>query len=83
MKSKIRFVFPLIIVLLAHVPKKCHFHLFQVFGPFPYLNLQEKYDVDLTMGDKKVVIYVPQEYHKDILKDFKGKPLKITTEEAI
>jgi hypothetical protein len=36
-----------------------------------------------TMGDKKVVIYVPQEYHKDILKDFKGKPLKITIEEAI
>ena len=36
-----------------------------------------------TMGDKKVVIYVPQEYHTDILKDFKGKPLKITIEEAI
>lgn len=36
-----------------------------------------------TMGDKKVVIYVAQEYHKDILKDFKGKPLKITIEEAI
>ncbi len=35
------------------------------------------------MGDKKVVIYVPQEYHKDILKDFKGKPLKITIEDAI
>jgi hypothetical protein len=36
-----------------------------------------------TMGDKKVVIYVPQEYHKDILQNFKGKALKITIEEAI
>ena len=36
-----------------------------------------------TMGDKKVVIYVPQEYHKEILENFKGKALKITIEEAI
>ena len=36
-----------------------------------------------TMGDKKVVIYVPQEYHKEILQNFKGKALKITVEEAI
>ena len=36
-----------------------------------------------TMGDKKVVIYVPQEYHKEILTNFKGKALKITIEEAI
>ncbi|HZB64718.1 MAG TPA: hypothetical protein VE307_05350 [Nitrososphaeraceae archaeon] len=36
-----------------------------------------------TMGEKKVVIYVPQEYHKDILQNFKGKALKITIEEAI
>jgi hypothetical protein len=36
-----------------------------------------------TMGDKKVVIYVPQEYHKEILQNFKGKFLKITIEEAI
>ncbi len=36
-----------------------------------------------TMGDKKVVIYVPQEYHKEILQNFKGKALKITIEEAI
>ena len=36
-----------------------------------------------TMGDKKVVIYVPQEYHKDILQNFKGKAVKITVEEAI
>ena len=35
------------------------------------------------MGEKKVVIYVPQEYHKDILQNFKGKSLKITIEEAI
>ena len=36
-----------------------------------------------TMGDKKVVIYVPQEHHEEILKNFKGRPLKITIEEAI
>ena len=36
-----------------------------------------------TMGNKKVVIYVPQEYHKEILQNFKGKALKITIEEAI
>jgi len=36
-----------------------------------------------TMGEKKVVIYVPQEYHEQILSKFKGKPLKITVEEAL
>jgi hypothetical protein len=36
-----------------------------------------------TMGNKKVVIYVPQEYHEEILTNFKGRPLKITVEEAI
>jgi hypothetical protein len=36
-----------------------------------------------TMGDKKVVIYIPQEYHDQVLTNFKGKPLKITIEEAI
>jgi hypothetical protein len=36
-----------------------------------------------TMGEKKVVIYVPQEHHKEVLKNFKGKALKITVEEAI
>jgi hypothetical protein len=36
-----------------------------------------------TMGEKKVVIYIPQDYHKDMLKSFKGKALKITVEEAI
>lgn len=36
-----------------------------------------------TMGEKKVVIYVPQDYHQEILKNFKGKPLRITIEEAL
>jgi hypothetical protein len=36
-----------------------------------------------TMGDKKVIIYIPQEHHKEVLTNFKGKPLKITIEEAI
>ena len=36
-----------------------------------------------TMGEKKVVIYVPQAYHEEILKNFKGMALKITVEEAI
>ena len=36
-----------------------------------------------TMGNKKVVIYILQEYHKEILTNFKGKALKITIEEAI
>jgi|SoiMethySBSTD1v2_1073268.scaffolds.fasta_scaffold706197_2 hypothetical protein len=36
-----------------------------------------------TMGDKKVVVYIPQEYHKEVLQNFKGKALKITIEEAI
>lgn len=36
-----------------------------------------------TMGEKKLVIYVPREYHKELLKDFKDKPLKITVEEAL
>jgi hypothetical protein len=36
-----------------------------------------------TMVDKKVVIYIPQEYHKEILTNFKGKPLKFTVEDAI
>jgi hypothetical protein len=36
-----------------------------------------------TMGQKKLVIYVPLEYHKELLKNFKGKDLKVTLEEAI
>lgn len=35
-----------------------------------------------TMGEKKMVIYVPVEYHKQ-LKGFKDKPLKITIEEVL
>lgn len=36
-----------------------------------------------TMGKKKVVIYVPERYHTQILKKFKDKDLKITIEDAI
>ena len=35
------------------------------------------------MGNKKVIIYIPQEYHEEVLKNFKGKHLKITIEDAI
>jgi hypothetical protein len=35
-----------------------------------------------TMGDKKVVIYVPQGMHEEILKNFKGKTIKVTLEDA-
>ena len=34
-----------------------------------------------TMGKRKVAIYVPQQYHEEVLKRFKGKTLKITLEE--
>lgn len=36
-----------------------------------------------TMGQKKVIIYVPMQYHRDVLKSFKGKPVKITLEDAL
>ena len=36
-----------------------------------------------TMGSDKVVIYVPREYHKAMLGDFKDKPLKVTIEEIL
>ena len=36
-----------------------------------------------TMGEKKVIIYVPMSYHKDVLRNFKGKPVKITLEDAL
>ena len=36
-----------------------------------------------TMGEKKMVIYVPIEFHKDMSKHFKGKPLLISVTEAI
>ena len=36
-----------------------------------------------TMGKKKVVIYVPERYHAQILKKFKDKDLKVTIEDAL
>ncbi len=36
-----------------------------------------------TMGKKKVVIYVPQQNHKEILKYFKGRHVRVTVEDAI
>jgi hypothetical protein len=36
-----------------------------------------------TMGEKKLVIYIPEKYHKDMLRLYKGKDLKVTVEEAI
>jgi hypothetical protein len=36
-----------------------------------------------TMGKKKVIIYVPERYHAQVLKKFKDKDLKITIEDAI
>jgi hypothetical protein len=36
-----------------------------------------------TMGKRKMVIYIPLEYHQNILKQFKGKDLKVTLEEAL
>jgi hypothetical protein len=35
-----------------------------------------------TMGSKKVVIYVPQSYHKDVLKNYRGKTIRIILEDA-
>jgi len=36
-----------------------------------------------TMGDKKVIIYVPMSHHKEVLRNFKGKPVKITIEDVL
>ena len=36
-----------------------------------------------TMGGKKVIVYVPQEFHTPIIKSFKGKQVKVTIEDAI
>jgi hypothetical protein len=33
------------------------------------------------MGERKVMIYVPQEHHEEVLKHFRGKTLKTTLEE--
>lgn len=35
------------------------------------------------MGKDKVIIYVPKDFHKDILKNFRGKQVKVTLEEAV
>jgi hypothetical protein len=35
------------------------------------------------MGKRKMVIYIPLEYHQNILKQLKGKDLKVTLEEAL
>ena len=36
-----------------------------------------------TMGEKKVIIYIPQEHHSKVLENFKGKFVKVTLEDAI
>jgi hypothetical protein len=35
------------------------------------------------MGKDKVIIYVPKDFHKDILKNFRGKQVKVIVEEAV
>jgi hypothetical protein len=34
------------------------------------------------MGTEKVVIYVPKNYHKDVLKNYKGKTVRVILEDA-
>lgn len=36
-----------------------------------------------VLGDKKVTIYVPLTFHKEVLKNFKGKQVKVTLEDAL
>ena len=36
-----------------------------------------------SMGKDKVIIYVPKDFHKDILKNFKGEQVKVTLEGAV
>jgi GH25 family lysozyme M1 (1,4-beta-N-acetylmuramidase) len=36
-----------------------------------------------SMGKDKVIIYVPKDFHKDTLKNFKGKQVKVILEEAV
>ena len=31
-----------------------------------------------SMGKDKVIIYVPKDFHKDILKNFRGRQVKVT-----
>jgi hypothetical protein len=35
------------------------------------------------IGEKKVVIYIPVKYHKEILKAFRDKPMIVTCKEAL
>jgi hypothetical protein len=35
-----------------------------------------------TMGESKVVIYVPQAYHEEVLQKFKGKTVRVILEDA-
>jgi len=35
------------------------------------------------MGKDKVIIYVPKDFHKDVLKNFRGKQVKVILEEAV
>jgi hypothetical protein len=35
-----------------------------------------------TMGESKVVVYVPQAHHDEVLKNFKGKTIRIILEDA-
>jgi hypothetical protein len=35
-----------------------------------------------TMGPTKVVIYVPQGMHEEVLKNFKGKTIRVILEDA-
>jgi hypothetical protein len=36
-----------------------------------------------TMGNRKVIVYIPQEFHHQVTKSFKGKQVKVTLEDAI
>jgi hypothetical protein len=36
-----------------------------------------------TMGDRKVIIYIPQDFHSQVKKSFKGKQVKVTIEDAV
>jgi hypothetical protein len=36
-----------------------------------------------SMGKDKVIIYVPKDFHKDLLKNFRGKQVKVIVEDAV
>jgi hypothetical protein len=36
-----------------------------------------------SMGKDKVIIYVPKDFHKDMLKNFRGKQVKVIVEDAV